>query len=65
MAISDDRQRIMPTKEDRLRGQRLDYPEAVILTHPENPQLKGEVLYIKITVHNEILLCFVKITIVF
>ncbi|XP_048334789.2 probable rhamnogalacturonate lyase B [Ziziphus jujuba] len=43
MAISDDRQRIMPTKEDRLRGQRLDYPEAVILTHPENPQLKGEV----------------------
>ncbi|CAK7339754.1 unnamed protein product [Dovyalis caffra] len=43
MAISDDRQRIMPMPRDRLNGQRLAYPEAVLLTDPTNPQLKGEV----------------------
>ncbi|KAK1392411.1 hypothetical protein POM88_011467 [Heracleum sosnowskyi] len=43
MAVSDDRQRIMPTAEDRKRGQPLDYPEAVLLTNPSNTFLKGEV----------------------
>ncbi|KAJ4963183.1 hypothetical protein NE237_023122 [Protea cynaroides] len=43
MAISDKRQRIMPMPEDRETGQPLAYPEAVILTHPINPELKGEV----------------------
>ncbi|KAK6125863.1 hypothetical protein DH2020_040389 [Rehmannia glutinosa] len=43
MAISDDRQRIMPTDNDRKGGHRLDYKEAVLLTHPTNPILKGEV----------------------
>ncbi|KAK1404742.1 hypothetical protein POM88_004347 [Heracleum sosnowskyi] len=43
MAVSDDRQRIMPTTEDRKRGQPLDYPEAVLLTNPSNTFLKGEV----------------------
>ncbi|KAF3642970.1 putative mitochondrial uncoupling protein 5-like [Capsicum annuum] len=43
MAISDDMQRMMPTDEDRSDGQVLDYKEAVRLTHPSNPKLKGEV----------------------
>ena len=43
MAISDDKQRIMPNMEDRLTGQPLAYPEAVLLTNPSNPQLRGEV----------------------
>ncbi|KAF7128905.1 hypothetical protein RHSIM_Rhsim10G0175400 [Rhododendron simsii] len=43
MAVSDERQRIMPTKEDRVNGQVLDYPEAVLLTNPSNPFLRGEV----------------------
>ncbi|XP_019053046.1 PREDICTED: probable rhamnogalacturonate lyase B [Nelumbo nucifera] len=43
MAISDWRQRIMPMPEDRKTGQPLAYPEAVLLTHPINPNLKGEV----------------------
>lgn len=43
MAISDDMQRMMPTDEDRSAGQVLDYKEAVLLTHPSNPKLKGEV----------------------
>lgn len=43
MAIADDRQRVMPTAEDRATGQRLDYDEAVLITHPNNPELKGEV----------------------
>ncbi|KAK7262932.1 hypothetical protein RJT34_30513 [Clitoria ternatea] len=43
MAIADDRQRIMPTAEDRSRGQRLDYDEAVLITNPSNSQLQGEV----------------------
>ncbi|KAA8546656.1 hypothetical protein F0562_003113 [Nyssa sinensis] len=33
----------MPTEQDRIRGQVLDYPEAVLLTNPANPELKGEV----------------------
>ncbi|KAK9097004.1 hypothetical protein Sjap_022501 [Stephania japonica] len=45
MAIADDRQRIMPMPDDRLpdRCQVLAYPEAVLLTNPINPDLKGEV----------------------
>lgn len=44
MAISDDRQRIMPTTQDRQNGQILDFPEAVLLTNPANSFLRGEVL---------------------
>uniref|UniRef100_A0A2N9EFC9 rhamnogalacturonan endolyase n=1 Tax=Fagus sylvatica TaxID=28930 RepID=A0A2N9EFC9_FAGSY len=43
MAISDDQQRMMPTEEDRNTGQPLAFPEAVLLTHPTNPELRGEV----------------------
>ncbi|XP_051127121.1 probable rhamnogalacturonate lyase B isoform X2 [Andrographis paniculata] len=43
MAVSDDRQRIMPTSEDRKYGLVLDYPEAVLLTNPANEFLRGEV----------------------
>lgn len=43
MAISDDRQRIMPSALDRKKGLKLAYPEAVLLTDPSNPNLKGEV----------------------
>lgn len=43
MAISDSRQRVMPTDRDRTRGETLAYREAVLLTKPENPDLKGEV----------------------
>lgn len=48
MAVSDERQRIMPTNEDRVNGQVLDYPEAVLLTNPSNPFLRGEVYF---TIH--------------
>ncbi|KAL0396467.1 UNVERIFIED_CONTAM: hypothetical protein Scaly_0095100 [Sesamum calycinum] len=43
MAISDDKQRIMPSDRDRTAGHVLDYREAVLLTNPANPNLKGEV----------------------
>ncbi|XP_028051729.1 uncharacterized protein LOC114256303 [Camellia sinensis] len=43
MAISDERQRIMPTPLDREAGLVLDYPEAVLLTNPSNPEIAGEV----------------------
>lgn len=43
MALSDDRQRVMPMPEDRITGQPLAYPEAVLLTDPINPELRGEV----------------------
>ncbi|KAK6125848.1 hypothetical protein DH2020_040416 [Rehmannia glutinosa] len=43
MAVSDDRQRIMPTSQDREKGRVLDYPEAVLLTNPANSFLTGEV----------------------
>ncbi|KAF4402157.1 hypothetical protein G4B88_017669, partial [Cannabis sativa] len=43
MAVSDDRQRIMPSALDRRNGEELAYPEAVLLTNPSNPNLKGEV----------------------
>ncbi|KAK6923864.1 Rhamnogalacturonan lyase, domain II [Dillenia turbinata] len=43
MALSDDRQRIMPEAWDRATGRPLDYPEAVLLTSPTNPYFTGEV----------------------
>lgn len=43
MAISDERQRVMPTAHDRETGQELDYKEAVLLTNPANSFIKGEV----------------------
>ncbi|EEF28098.1 hypothetical protein RCOM_0367010 [Ricinus communis] len=43
MVISDDKHRIMPTLQDRQNGQPLAYPEAVLLTHPKNSRLTGEV----------------------
>ncbi|OIT27777.1 PREDICTED: probable rhamnogalacturonate lyase B [Nicotiana attenuata] len=43
MAISDERQRVMPMPVDRETGKVLDYKEAVLLTNPTNPDLKGEV----------------------
>ncbi|KAK6938055.1 Rhamnogalacturonan lyase, domain II, partial [Dillenia turbinata] len=45
MAISDNRQRIMPMPDDRLpsRSTVLGYQEAVLLVNPINPDLKGEV----------------------
>ncbi|CAH9065782.1 unnamed protein product [Cuscuta epithymum] len=45
MAVADDRQRLMPLPDDRLRGrcQPLAYQEAVLLVNPVNPELRGEV----------------------
>ena len=43
MAISDERHSVMPTPHDREAGLVLDYPEAVLLTNPSNPELTGEV----------------------
>jgi len=43
MALSDTRQRSMPTMRDVKTGQELAYPEAVLLTKPHNPQFRGEV----------------------
>ncbi|KAG9439228.1 hypothetical protein H6P81_019393 [Aristolochia fimbriata] len=45
MAITDEKQRIMPMPEDILppRCQELALPESVLLTNPTNPDLKGQV----------------------
>ncbi|CAN0889541.1 hypothetical protein LINGRAHAP2_LOCUS16121 [Linum grandiflorum] len=45
MALTDKRQREMPLPDDRLapRGRTLDYPEAVLLVDPIEPQFKGQV----------------------
>ncbi|KAG2694408.1 hypothetical protein I3760_08G142500 [Carya illinoinensis] len=43
MAVSEDKQRVMPMPEDRLKGQALAYPEAVLLTDPTDSELRGEV----------------------
>lgn len=43
MAISDNIQTPMPTDNDRIEGRVLDYKEAVLLTKPSNPALKGKV----------------------
>ena len=37
----------MPTMDDRVNGQPLAFPEAVLLTNPADSQLKGEVPLIK------------------
>ncbi|PON82598.1 Rhamnogalacturonate lyase [Trema orientale] len=45
MAISDEKQRVMPMPQDLLpdRGKQLIVPESVLLMHPINPDLKGQV----------------------
>ncbi|XP_042065102.1 probable rhamnogalacturonate lyase B isoform X2 [Salvia splendens] len=45
MAITDEKQRVMPMPEDLLpgRGKTLIVPESVLLVNPINPDLKGEV----------------------
>ncbi|XVF59126.1 hypothetical protein PTKIN_Ptkin07bG0250300 [Pterospermum kingtungense] len=45
MAVSNTRQGIVPREEDRdkTRSQILDFKEAVVLTNPSNPRLRGEV----------------------
>lgn len=45
MSVADNRQRYMPLPDDRLpgRGQKLAYPEAVLLVDPIEPEFKGEV----------------------
>lgn len=43
MAISEHKQRIMPTMTDRDRGKVLDYKEAVLITNTTDPTLQGEV----------------------
>ncbi|KAM7280085.1 hypothetical protein ACFE04_007219 [Oxalis oulophora] len=45
MAVANNRQRHMPFPEDRMPGrcQALAYQEAVLLSNPKNPELKGEV----------------------
>ncbi|KAK8500696.1 hypothetical protein V6N12_074555 [Hibiscus sabdariffa] len=45
IALSDSRQRIMPSTDDRSssRARTLAFKEAVVLTNPSDPQLKGEV----------------------
>ncbi|CAL5323719.1 unnamed protein product [Camellia sinensis] len=43
MAVSDTRQKFMARPNDRKTGQQLDYKEAVLLTHPSNKDLKGQV----------------------
>lgn len=46
MAITDEKQRVMPMPEDLLpgRGKTLIVPESVLLVNPINTDLKGEVL---------------------
>lgn len=50
MAITDEKQRIMPMPEDLLpdRSKQLIVPESRLLTNPINPDLKGEVGVTKI-----------------
>ena len=45
MAITDEKQRIMPMPDDLLpdRGKQLIVPESVLLVNPINHDLKGEV----------------------
>lgn len=43
MALSDDKQRVMPTQRDREHSPALAYPEAVLLTNATNPKVRGEV----------------------
>lgn len=45
MALSDERQRMMPTGEDREqpRAQTLAFSEAVLIVNPSDKEFKGEV----------------------
>ncbi|CAH9078142.1 unnamed protein product, partial [Cuscuta epithymum] len=43
MVITDEIQREMPSDKDRSIGKKLDYKEAVLLTNPSNPSMRGEV----------------------
>ncbi|GAB4847199.1 hypothetical protein Ancab_026209 [Ancistrocladus abbreviatus] len=43
MAVANDIQKEMPTQSDRETGELLAFKEAVLLTNPSNPDLKGEV----------------------
>lgn len=43
MALTDERQRVMPSAADRENGKTLDYKEAVKLMNTSNPDLQGEV----------------------
>ncbi|KAL1194904.1 hypothetical protein V5N11_020028 [Cardamine amara subsp. amara] len=43
MAVADDRQREMPTDDDRNHAKSLAYKEAVQLTNPRNPLFKNQV----------------------
>ncbi|CAN1288826.1 Rhamnogalacturonate lyase, partial [Linum perenne] len=45
MAVGDTRQRFMPLPDDRLpeRCRELDFPEAVLLVNPVEPEFKGQV----------------------
>ncbi|XP_065875155.1 uncharacterized protein [Euphorbia lathyris] len=43
MALSDDRQRRMPSAKDRSKAKKLAYPEAVLFTNSTNHHIKGEV----------------------
>ncbi|KDP41508.1 hypothetical protein JCGZ_15915 [Jatropha curcas] len=45
MVVADNRQRYMPLPDDRSppRGEPLDFPEAVLLVNPVEPEFKGEV----------------------
>ncbi|XP_057980277.1 probable rhamnogalacturonate lyase B [Malania oleifera] len=43
MALSDERQRIMPQAQDREAGKPLAYPEAVLLSNSTNAVYRGEV----------------------
>lgn len=55
MAIADSRQRFMPLPDDREpdRGQALDYPEAVLLINPVEPEFQGEVsIFLPSIFHN-------------
>ncbi|KAJ0966186.1 hypothetical protein J5N97_027324 [Dioscorea zingiberensis] len=47
MAISDEKQKIMPMLEDLVppRGQVLALPESVLLVNPINPSLKGQMFH--------------------
>lgn len=49
MAVADNRQRRMPSPDDRVppRGQALDYPESVLLIDPIEPEFKGEASYLR------------------
>ncbi len=63
IAVADNKQKLMPAPEDRMpdRCEPLAYPEAVRLTNPIEPSLRGEVR--RISHHpmmhlNIIILCF-------